>query len=103
MAQTLHILLVEDNPGDARLVEEILADIASPSFAVEHTSTLAQSLGRLKSNRFDCALIDLSLPDSAGIATIAAVRSAAPAVPVVVFTGADEETLIRSPVPSVTP
>lgn len=87
------ILLVEDNPGDARLLRENLSDAAPESF----TLTLAQSLNEaatlLRERRFDAILLDLSLPDSHGMDTVAGIHAVARYEPIIVLTGVDDETV----------
>jgi signal transduction histidine kinase len=85
------ILLVEDNPGDARLLREALNDVANYRFDLEHVEQLSHALERLRHEHFDVVLLDLSLPDSQGLENLAPVRDAAPAVPILVLTGLDDE------------
>ncbi|HEY3063585.1 MAG TPA: hybrid sensor histidine kinase/response regulator [Chloroflexota bacterium] len=89
---SIRALLVEDNPGDARLIREMLG---SDARAVElaHTDHLAAGLAMLESDRPDVMLLDLSLPDSQGIATFQTAHTAAPGVPIVVLSGLDDEEL----------
>ena len=87
------ILLVEDNPGDARLLRETLKDVANYRFDLEHVERFSQALERLQREHFDVVLLDLSLPDSQGLDTLAPVRDAAPDVPILVLTGLDDEDL----------
>jgi signal transduction histidine kinase len=82
----LTVLLVEDNPGDARLIAELLGPTAR-EFRLEHVDRLALGLERLGRGGIDVVLLDLGLPDSQGSATLAAVRSAASVVPVIILTG----------------
>lgn len=98
----LKLLLIEDNPGDARLIRELLAEgsqvwtLAEP-FEMRHAETLAEGLMILRDHPMDEVLLDLSLPDSQGFDTFTAVRLRAPHVPVVVLSGlADEELAIRA-------
>ena len=87
----LRVLLIEDNPGDARLIRETLKDIKDFRFTLEHLGLLAEGLKRLASEKPDVLLLDLSLPDSAGLDTVARVRQQAPSLPVVVLTGLNDE------------
>jgi len=89
--QPISILLVEDDPGDARLVRRVLKKQSSPSFIVEVSERLSDALARVREADFDIALLDLSLPDSQGLHTIAKVLSEAPHIPVVVLTGLDSQ------------
>jgi PAS domain S-box-containing protein len=87
----MRLLLVEDNPGDARLVALALAEAAGDEAELARVDRLAAALDRLDGERWDAVLLDLSLPDSQGIATVRRVRAAAPTVPIVVLTGLTDE------------
>jgi signal transduction histidine kinase len=88
----LTVLLVEDNAGDARLIAELLGASAR-EFRLEHLDRLALGLERLARGGIDVVLLDLSLPDSHGSATLTAVRSAASVVPVIILTALGDEAL----------
>jgi len=87
----LNVLLIEDNPGDARLMREYLSDPAGVSFILEHRSTLASGLERLAQGGIDLVLLDLSLPDSPMPETFQRTQAAAPQVPIIVMSGLDDE------------
>jgi len=87
------VLLIEDNPGDAELVKDALADTAGARFEVHHAETLALGLDRLVRGDIDLVLLDVSLPDSHGLDGLNAVRILAPSVPAVLLTGWDSESL----------
>ncbi|MFQ5882987.1 MAG: GAF domain-containing protein, partial [Candidatus Methylomirabilales bacterium] len=89
----IKVLLVEDNPGDARLIREMLAEVKSTPFDLETTDRLSTGLERLAAGGIDVVLLDLLLPDSRGLDTVGRLRAQAPEVPVVVFTVLGEETL----------
>jgi two-component system cell cycle sensor histidine kinase/response regulator CckA len=90
---SIRILLIEDNPGDARLVKEMLAEGDQGSFHLSHVERLTEGLARLKEDDFQVVLLDLSLPDAQGLDTVTQVCTQAPHIPVLVFTGCDDETL----------
>ncbi len=93
----LHILVVEDNPGDARLLMEMLRDAGSKFSAFEHVTRLSDALDRFAGPTFDVVLLDLSLPDSQGLDTVARARDAAGSVPLIVLTGlGDEEVAVQA-------
>ena len=95
--EPLRVLLVEDNPGDARLVREMLAEMNTERYEVVATDRLAETLDQLANRPFDAILLDLNLPDSYGLATLIKVRAVAPHVPVIVVSGlADEEMAIHA-------
>ncbi|MFD6205519.1 PP2C family protein-serine/threonine phosphatase [Streptomyces rubiginosohelvolus] len=83
------ILLIEDDPGDALLVEELLHDTGL-RFALTTRTTLAGARAELLSSRADCILLDLHLPDVSGIDALTTVRSLAPHTAVIVLTGLSE-------------
>jgi Flp pilus assembly CpaE family ATPase len=83
----VQVLLIEDNPGDAQLVREMLSESLGVRFSVEWVQTLQAGRARLGLGEVDAVLLDLSLPDSQGLGGLTAVRSAAPNVPVVIMTG----------------
>ena len=93
MNKPLTILLVEDNPGDALLIEEMLTDAAQNQMTVTCAETLAQAVQKLLKTPMDLILLDLNLPDSNGIETIFTICRKIPWIPVVVLTGQDDETL----------
>jgi PAS domain S-box-containing protein len=85
------VLLIEDNPGDARLMREYLADPAGSQFELEHVTSLTDGLARLTRGGVDLVLLDLSLPDSPMAETFKRAHSAAPQVPIIVMSGLDDE------------
>jgi signal transduction histidine kinase len=89
----LRLLLVEDNPGDARLLQEELKDVTSVHFEVRHVTRMSEAVVAAAEPELDVVLLDLSLPDGHGVANIARVLQVAPAVPLVVLTGTDDEQL----------
>lgn len=86
----IHVLLVEDNPGDALLVSEALNDAPGPSYVVTHCASLGDAV-KTAGRRFDVVLLDLSLPDSAGLDTLASFQRSWPGTPVIVLTGLDDD------------
>jgi two-component system cell cycle response regulator len=87
------VLVVEDNPGDARLIREMLAEADQDSFQVEHVSQLSAGLERLTHPGIKIVLLDLSLPDSHGLDTFTQLHIHALDIPVIILTGLDDETL----------
>jgi len=86
-------LLIEDNPGDARLIREMLSEVGQGRFDVRHVDRLSTALECLVDGGIDVILSDLSLPDSRGLETFAKVCAQAPQVPIIVLTGLDDEAL----------
>src|SRR5262245_845397 len=97
---TLELLLVEDNPGDADLVSESLWSISPSSFSITHVSRLNDALARLRQGPYSVVLLDLSLPDAHGLHALKQAQLAAAGVPIVVMTGLDDEALALEAVQS---
>jgi len=95
---TISVLLVEDNPIHARLLQGLLSDRSDPAFAVEAVDHLEAGIQRLSIDSFDAVLLDLVLPDSQEMATFERVKDAAPDIPVLVLTGLDDEGLAEEAV-----
>ncbi len=89
----IHVLIVEDNLADSRLVREMLAESEDEPFAFQSAERLSEALELLTHGAADLILLDLSLPDSQGLETFHRVRVAAPDVPVVLLTGRDDHAL----------
>ncbi len=88
----LRVLLVEDNPGDARLVEIMLTETDDGAFLVSKAGRLDEALAVIGQGGIDVVLLDLGLPDSVGLDTAARAAEAAPETPIVVLTGLNDET-----------
>lgn len=91
--QPRRVLLIEDNPGDARLLQEMLVEMGSSQFALERAGRLLDALTRLGDTPFDLVLLDLSLPDSHGLETFQRVYQEASCLPIIVLTGLDDESV----------
>src|SRR3954453_23084028 len=92
-AKTFPVLLVEDNRGDARLVQELLKDVDSGNFEVSHVERLADARQTLMETGAGCVLLDLSLPDASRLEALMQLRAAAPEVPIVILSGLQDELL----------
>jgi len=94
-----HILIVEDNPADARIVREMLSEVAGAAFTVAHAGRLTDAVGLLAGGGADggadveAILLDLSLPDAHGLEAVMRLHAAAPHVPIVVMSGLDDPAL----------
>jgi diguanylate cyclase (GGDEF)-like protein/PAS domain S-box-containing protein len=87
------LLLVEDNPGDARLLREMLGEQGTHRTDLIHVETMGEAERRLAGRVFDAILLDLGLPDARGLEAVKRAHAAAPRVPLVVLTGSDDESL----------
>jgi diguanylate cyclase (GGDEF)-like protein len=96
------VLLIEDNPGDARLIREMLAEAPEAPFQLHFAERLAHGLELLskggEAGMPALVLLDLSLPDSFGLETFAKVYAHSPQVPIIVLTGNDDQTVALSAV-----
>ncbi|MCX7178759.1 MAG: EAL domain-containing protein [Proteobacteria bacterium] len=84
------ILLVEDDPGDAHLVRQALRSVPGAQFDITWVTSLAEARQQLQEHPPEVLLLDLSLPDSSGLATVKAGRQAAGTLPLIVLTGHDD-------------
>ena len=83
------VLLIEDNPADAELVQDSL-----PSFAIEHCKTLHEGLDKLQGgSRYDAVLTDLSLPDARGIVAVRRLCEQTLNTPIIVLAGRESDQL----------
>ncbi|MCH7659236.1 MAG: response regulator [Euryarchaeota archaeon] len=87
------VLLVEDNPGDARLIEEMLRERRETPLVFVHESSLEAGMKALSELDPDVLLLDLRLPDSTGLDTLEHVLTRTDTVPVIVLTGMPEASL----------
>jgi two-component system, cell cycle response regulator len=92
------ILLVEDNPGDADLLAELLGESEDVVFDLACVPRLGDALNTLRREQFDAVLVDLSLPDSSGLETFFGLRAADAEVPILILTGRDDIGLSREAV-----
>ena len=88
--RALNVLLVEDNPGDAHLIQRLLTKSSATKHALETVDRLNAGIERCGHGSVDVVLLDLGLPDSQGFATVATMRAAAPHVPIIVLTGLND-------------
>jgi CheY-like chemotaxis protein len=93
MGENIKILLLEDNPGDAYLIEEHLEEFASFSYEFKNVGTLNEALTVLKKQPYDVILLDLELPDSYGINTFLSVHNQNPVIPIIILTGLTDKTI----------
>jgi diguanylate cyclase (GGDEF)-like protein len=87
------VLLIEDNPGDARLIQEMLAEEPATPFRLRCADRLSRGLEVLALKTTELVILDLSLPDSHGLETFAKVYAHSPKVPIIVLSGTDDQQL----------
>ncbi|MEO8397735.1 MAG: ATP-binding protein, partial [Chloroflexota bacterium] len=89
--EPIKILLVEDSPGDARLIVEALAEVPQIETTLKHVELLSQAIEVLSGSTIDVILLDLSLPDTHGAGTVERIYTACPQVPIVIVTDLNDE------------
>lgn len=87
----IRILLVEDSPSDAMLLRQMFPRLGKDGWDLVHVERLSDAIDACSADSIDAVLLDLSLPDSDGLETVAEFRAAAPTIPIVVLTGFDDE------------
>src|SRR5271156_1871665 len=87
------VLLIEDNPGDARLLREMLNEQGPHVTELIHATCMGEAETRRAEHAVDISLLDLGLPDAHGLEAVRRAHTAAPRIPLVVLTGLDDESL----------
>jgi two-component system sensor histidine kinase/response regulator len=90
----LNVLLIEDNAGDAELVERALGR-GRPEFRLDWVERLEEGVQRLGQGAYGVVLLDLNLPDRDGLETFLGLHASAPEVPVVILSGLDDEAVAK--------
>lgn len=91
----IRVLLIEDNPGDGRLIQEFLSETKDQpqKFDLELIDRLSDGLDRLQRGGVDIVLLDLSLPDSQGLETFRRARARAGGAPIVILSDLADDVL----------
>lgn len=89
----ISVLLIEDNADDVVLIQRYLSNAAQVRYHVRHVNRLAMGLDYLKNGACDVVLLDLNLPDAAGLGTFEQANAQTPEVPIIVLTGNDDDAL----------
>lgn len=90
----IRILIIEDNPGDVRLIRGLVEEAGNHQFQFEYADRLSSGLENLSKSKFDVILLDLGLPDSEGLHTLDKVLSGASKIPIVTLTGSTADEMI---------
>jgi diguanylate cyclase (GGDEF)-like protein/PAS domain S-box-containing protein len=98
MSGKIRVLLIEDSDSDARLIRQVLSFESPRGFEIEHVGCMSDGIARLARRDVDVVLLDLTLPDSTGLETFSATAAAAGPVPILVFTGLDDDETARQAV-----
>jgi signal transduction histidine kinase len=92
-ASSVKILLIEDSLAEARLLQEVLKESRFKEFSLVHVKRLREAINQLNHDDFDVILLDLTLPDSVGLASLAPLIEKASSLPIVVLTNLNDEEL----------
>jgi diguanylate cyclase (GGDEF)-like protein len=92
---TLRLLIVEDDPASARLLQELLETSTEPRFEVRHVTTAADACAQVNHGGIDVVLLDLGLPDASDLQALARLEQCVQEIPVIVLTGRGDESLAR--------
>ena len=98
MAPRISVMMIEDNPGDARLIREMLSEPSGPRFDLLCCGRLSEAVTALAEGAFAVILLDLSLPDAQGLDTLARLQQHAHDQPIIILTGLDDEAVALSAV-----
>lgn len=93
LSQDIKVLLIEDNLAEARLLKEILKGNEKKEFHLVNVSRLSEAISLLQQTNFDVILLDLTLPDSQGLESLAPLLITAPKLPIVVLTNTNDDNL----------
>lgn len=92
-SRAIKVLVIEDDANYFVFLSEMLIQYQSPSFEISRARMLQSGLDRLRSGDVELILLDLTLPDSAGLNTLITVRKSSSLIPVVILTGVDDPAL----------
>jgi PAS domain S-box-containing protein len=90
-AKPIRVLLVEDNPGDSLLIQSMLEGTYPGRYAILRATNLQEARAAAAAENSDVVLLDLTLPDSTGLATLDQLHADAPSAPIIVMTGLSDE------------
>src|ERR1700730_4900605 len=92
-AVPVRVLLVEDDPVNARLLRVMFNELSSPKIELTHVGRMSEAVNHLVASAFEIVLLDLGLPDAKGLEAVRQLHAVAPRVPLVVLTGSVDEWL----------
>jgi signal transduction histidine kinase len=91
--KTVEVLLVEDSAFDAALINDLFASLELSGFELEHCLSITEAFARIEAKRFDCILLDLTLPEAQGLETFNRMYLRCSSVPIIALTRLDDEEL----------
>jgi signal transduction histidine kinase len=86
-AKEFHILIIEDNPTDLKLLEGLVSKLTLYRPHIECVGSVREAFNCIESNDYDLLLLDLNLPDSQGLTTLAKFRNVCPYIPIIIISG----------------
>lgn len=98
--QVVRILMIEDNPGDVLLIKELLTEADDFAHEFSACGLLCDGISKMAESPFDVVLLDLSLPDSKGLGSLAAILEAEPGMPIIILTGNTDNVLAKEAIKS---
>lgn len=90
----IRVLIIEDDMGDADFIRTVLSEEGNQRFDLKHATSLKAGLEILDQGNIDIVLLDMVLPDSSGLNTFSKAHDHAPAVPIVILSGFEDEPLV---------
>jgi len=96
----INVLLIEDNPGDVRLIQELMKEVSNGKFNLLYHDNLTEGMQILNQRKFNVIILDLSLPDSEGLHTLEEVLKNAKDIPIIILTGTDDQKMALDAVKS---
>ena len=91
--EAISLLLIEDNPGDARLIREMIGEAPGTKFELSIADRLSHGIESIARGDFDLVILDLSLPDAQGLECFLQAHRHASQIPIIVLSGHDDEEL----------
>lgn len=93
MIQEISVLIVEDNPDDYLILQEVFQSSTELEAVLFHEDLLEGALSAAENKEFDAAIVDLSLPDSFGLDTFVSFHERHPLIPTIIMTGARDQEM----------
>ncbi len=93
ISSVLSILIIEDNLGDIRVVQEVLKESLNCRYYIDYCHNLSDGLSAMSKKKFDALILDLRLPDSSDLDTLKIIKSYNPEIPIIVLTIDSNEEL----------
>ena len=92
-SKPLRILLIEHDPASARVIGDLIQSVPDSVASLTVADSLVEAVARLNGTEFDVVAMEFFLPDGAGLANIAMLKSASPRVPIIAVGAEDDESI----------